>query len=258
MEICPLASGSSGNCIYVGSKEAKILIDAGISASRIVKSLSKIGPNLQDIDALLLSHEHVDHCREVGRISRVYQIPVYLNLKTCQAAGSYLSGAWATRYFEHGQPVQIKDLFIKPFPVFHDAVSPSGFRINDEDSAVGIAVDLGVVTEEVKENLRDCEVLVIESNHDLKMLITGDYPWHLKQRIRGQMGHLSNRDAGETIREILKEGKLRKVYLAHISQNNNRPEVAVETVRSCLNDGLSPDFELHLTWHHKMSKCIKV
>lgn len=258
MEICPLASGSSGNCIYVGSKETKILIDAGISAARIVKSLTHIGHNLEDIDALFLTHEHVDHCREVGRISRNYGIPVHLNLKTYWAGRSYLNKAWNIRYFDHRRMVRIKDLFIKPFPVFHDAISPSGFRINDENTTVGMAVDLGVVTEDVKENLRDCEILVIESNHDLSMLITGDYPWHLKQRIRSQMGHLSNKDAGETIREMLREGKLRQVYLAHISQNNNRPEVAVQTVKGCLGDGLWPDFELHLTWHHKMSKCIKV
>jgi phosphoribosyl 1,2-cyclic phosphodiesterase len=115
-----------------------------------------------------------------------------------------------------------------------------------------------VVTEEVKENLRCCEVLILESNHDLDMLINGDYPWHLKQRIRSQVGHLSNEDAGRTLKEISEEGRLKKVYLAHLSQNNNRPEVAIETVRSYLKSLSSKNLELLLTWHHKMSKCIRI
>lgn len=258
MQICPLASGSSGNCTFVGSNNTKILIDAGISARRIARSLNKIGVNLRGVDALLITHEHLDHCREASKISKSYQIPIYLNQETFNACRLYLNGSEEINHFETSRGFHLKDLFIYPFPVFHDAISPSGFRIKDDHTSLGIAVDLGVVTGVVKENLRGCDAIILESNHDLEMLIDGDYPWHLKQRIRSQVGHLSNRETGKTIRELLKEGGLKKVYLAHLSQNNNRPEIAISTVKSCLKDFPRHNLEILLTWHHQMSKYIRV
>lgn len=258
MQICPLASGSSGNCTFIESGDTKILIDAGISTRRIGRSLAKIGVNPRELDALLITHEHGDHCRETSRISTAFRIPVYMNQKTYEICRCFLNGKEEMRYFNIGKSLHIKDLFVFPFPLFHDAQAPVGFRIQDENTSLGMAVDLGVVTDQVIKNLKDCETVILESNHDLDMLINGDYPWHLKQRIRSQVGHLSNRDAGKTLKELFGGGRLRKVYLAHLSQNNNRPEVALNTVKSRLENLGPEDLEIMLTWHHKMSKCIKI
>jgi len=257
MKICLLASGSSGNCTLVASTDTATLIDAGISASQTVERLKMINVEPKSIDALLITHEHIDHCREAGSLSRELGCPIYVNERTLSAIRGYLNGREEIRLFKTGEAFSIKAFFIQPFRIFHDAIDPCGFTITDGHVKLGVATDLGAVTDSVKQHLKECDMVILEANHDLSMLLNGSYPWDLKQRIRSEVGHLSNDACGKALAEIAKAGRLKKVFLAHLSANNNTPELALSTVQSYLNscqnavelllaprDAMSPVIEL--------------
>lgn len=257
MKICLLASGSSGNCIFVASTDTAILIDAGISVTQIIERLNAIGVNAESIDALLITHEHIDHCREAGNLSCELDCPIYTNERTLSAIRGYLSGDEEIRLFKTNEGFSIKAFFIQPFRVFHDAVDPCGFTISDGRAKLGVATDLGVVTDPVKQHLKECDVVILEANHDLDMLINGSYPWDLKQRIRSEVGHLSNGACGKALAEIAKAGRLKKAFLAHLSANNNTPELALSTVQSYLNSCQNA-VELLLTYRDQISSVIEL
>jgi phosphoribosyl 1,2-cyclic phosphodiesterase len=263
MRICTLASGSSGNCTYVESESAKILIDAGISAKRVRAALAKLDVTLNQIDALLITHEHSDHVNEAGIVSIASGCPIYSTERTYAAFWNLLSGHEKICHFQIGHDFVIKDLQIHPFRVFHDAVDPCGFIIRgrglfaEHAKQVAIATDLGTFTPQLTMLLQKCEVLVLESNHDLEMLIKGDYPWHLKQRIRSEVGHLSNRACAEAIASLASFGYLKRVILVHLSESNNHPEKAVATIEECLKDSPSK-IELIVAPREEISKIIKL
>ena len=239
MRLCLLASGSSGNCAYVAAGETQILIDAGISLSRVVRELEAIGADPDGIDALVISHEHSDHCSEAGRLAAAFRCPVYVSVRTLPRARRALTGHEPLELFRVGDALTIGNLRLQTVRVFHDAADPCGFLIEGERRArLGIATDLGAVTPPLRRVFRECEALVIEANHDLAMLLSGPYAWHLKQRIRSPVGHLSNDAAAELIADLAETGRLKRAILAHLSEENNRPELALETVRSRL-DGRS-------------------
>jgi phosphoribosyl 1,2-cyclic phosphodiesterase len=262
MEICLLASSSSGNCTYVSAGETQILIDAGIELARIRSALSEIGADQGRINGLLISHEHGDHCCEAGRVASGLGCPLYISERTLPRVRRALGDHQAIQRFRVGERLTIGDLSIRTFRLFHDAVDPCGFLIegpshrSDRLVRVGIATDLGTVPEQLKALLRGCEALVIEANHDLEMLQGGDYPWDLKQRIRSPVGHLSNEAAAELIAELVRLGSLKVVILAHLSENNNRPELALQAVESRL-DGLFR-CEIHLSYHDRRSEMIEL
>ncbi len=262
MKFCLLASGSSGNCAYVAAGTTQILIDAGISLARIVQELDEIGADPERVDALILSHEHGDHCRELSRVALGLGCPVYISDRTLPHARWALSNHESVRTFHAGDSLTIGDLQIHTFRVFHDAVDPCGFLIEGPSHQGGvrtrlaIATDLGTVTAHLRQLLRGCEGLVIEANHDLDMLMNGSYPWDLKQRIRSPVGHLSNRAAAELIGELAQQGTLKKAILAHLSQQNNRPDLALCAVQSRL-DGLFR-CEVHLSHQDQRSEVLEV
>ncbi len=229
MTVCMLASGSKGNCIYVGAGDKALLIDAGLSGREIERRLSQRRLSPDGLQAIVVSHEHTDHIRGVGVLARRYRLPVYISAETESAALSQLGSLPCTRYFRTGVAFSLPPFTLHPFPVSHDAVDPVGFTISRNDCRIGIATDLGVATGLVKEHLKACHLLVIEANHDPDMLINGPYPWPLKQRIKSRNGHLSNAAAEDLLRAVM-HTHLKHVVLGHLSETNNTSGQALKIV----------------------------
>ncbi len=235
MRVCLLASGSKGNSIFVEAGAVKLLIDAGLSAKELLSRLSVIGVEGRQLDAILISHEHSDHVRGAGALSRKLKIPLLVTDPT-RRAGNALLGKTTISEFESGSPFSFHDVVIDPFPTTHDADDPVGFIIECVEGRIGIATDLGIATRLVQEKLKGCRVLVLESNHDEEMLANGPYPWPLKQRIRSRHGHLSNTESAALLDETLHPG-LEAVFLAHLSEVNNNPGMALKSAKMTIESG---------------------
>lgn len=237
MKFCSLYSGSSGNCLYLEDGSTKILIDAGVSGKSIEKNLKHIDVNPEEINALLLTHDHIDHIKGAGILSRRYNIPIYANQGTWDIALKSLGKIAGQNMvvFTSNQEICINNLCILPFSIHHDAKEPVAFTITNGKSKVGILTDTGEVTQDMTECLSDCDLAIIESNHDVEMLKVGPYPYYLKKRILGGNGHLSNNDASQAILGLVQKG-LKYVILAHLSQENNFPELAYETTYALLTE----------------------
>lgn len=233
-----LASGSKGNAVYVANEETSLLLDSGLSGVEIERRLSAINVNPSDLDAIVVSHEHADHVRGVGVLSRRYDLPVYISRKTCRAATSQLGNIKTFQHFECGTGFSINSLHVHPFSISHDADDPAGFTFQSNGAKAGIATDLGIATNMVKEHLRDCGILILEANHDPEMLMTGTYPWPVKQRIKGRSGHLSNEDSRNLLSALFHQN-LSHVVLAHLSEENNTPEKAMATVGQALTRSMA-------------------
>ena len=236
MRFCVLAGGSKGNSVYVSDGTTAILMDAGLSGIEIQRRLQSLGIHPQDLDAIVVSHEHADHIHGVGVLSRRWNLPVYLNEKTRLAGESRMGCLNEIREFECGLDFTVNTLSIHPFSLSHDAEDPAGFTVHRDHLKLGIATDLGIATSMVKLHLRDCDALILEANHDPRMLENGPYPWPLKQRISGRCGHLSNEDSRNLLAEV-RCANLRHVVLSHLSEQNNCPETAVRAVSEALSDG---------------------
>lgn len=225
MRFIPLGSGSRGNATLVEFGSTRLLVDAGLSARALNARLDAVGIPAGDIDFILLSHDHGDHVRGAERFSRVNDVPVVCSTETLDAMdrSEHHFASWS-RLSENG-PMRLGDCKVEPFPVPHDAARPVGFVIEGEGLRIGMATDLGCATTVVLERLRGCHLVMIESNHDPEMLLNGPYPWHLKQRVAGRTGHLSNDDAASLLRDVV-DDSCRAVVLAHLSEQNNTPELA--------------------------------
>lgn len=232
--LCVLASGSKGNSIFISNGCTSILIDAGLSGIEIERRLKFRGLSPEKLDAIIVSHEHSDHIQSVGVLSRRFNLPVYISHKTSQAASSKIGRTHDLKNFECGTTFNIDNFKIHPFSISHDAEDPAGFTIEQNGGKIGIATDLGIATTMVKEHLKECDLLVLEANHDPDMLTNGPYPWPLKQRIKGRTGHLSNKESKNLLMEI-KHERLSHVILAHLSETNNTPEKALSMVGPALN-----------------------
>ncbi len=234
MIFCPLYSGSSGNSIFVSSEKTKILVDAGLPGKSIENAMNQIGQTAADIDAIFVTHEHTDHTKGIGVLSRKYDIPVYANEDTWNAIKGTLG-----KIKEHNikifdkSAVNIKDLEVESFNISHDAVCPSGYSITSGKKKACIATDLGYFSQEVKNYIQDADVVLLESNHDVEMLKFGPYPYPLKRRILSNIGHLSNEDCGNAILSIV-NSKFKNVILGHLSKTNNYPDLAYQTVINIL------------------------
>lgn len=238
MEVTILGSGSSGNCTLLQTEHTAILVDAGFSGRRTVQKLAPLGCDLADIDAIVVSHEHADHVAGLGAICKNHSMPVFANRLTAEAVQDELAAApnlripW--RIFTTGQPFEIGDLLIESFSIPHDAADPVGFTIRHRHLAIGIVTDLGHATKLVLERLRHLDLLILESNHDLKLLQDDPVrPWATKQRIMSRHGHLNNDAAAAVAAEIVTD-RLRHLFLAHLSQDCNRPEIACRVVGQTL------------------------
>jgi phosphoribosyl 1,2-cyclic phosphodiesterase len=221
-----LGSGSSGNCAYIETPEARILVDAGFSPRQIRKRLEGIGRVAESLTAIMITHEHSDHINGLVGIAKKLDIPVYCNRGTKEEMERYLDAQFNCRLFETGASFEIADLLIDTFSIPHDAQDPVGYLLRTPSGNIGFVTDLGHMTKLVIERVRSANVLVLESNHDVKMLQDCPRrPWSLKQRILGRHGHLSNVDAAEAAAQIM-SADLKHLYLAHLSRECNKPELA--------------------------------
>lgn len=231
--VCVLASGSKGNAVFISSGSTSILIDAGLSGIELERRLKSQAISPENLDGILVSHEHSDHIHGVGVLARRYNLPVYINNKTREASIVRLGNVDEFITFECGNTFNIKDLTVHPFSISHDAEDPAGFTLHNNGTKIGIATDLGIVTTVVKEHLKDCAMLILEANHDMQMLADGPYPWYLKQRIKSRTGHLSN-EASNNLLQQIQHDRLKHVMLAHLSETNNTPEKALHEVSQAL------------------------
>jgi phosphoribosyl 1,2-cyclic phosphodiesterase len=226
MKVCTLASGSSGNSLFIETKRTRILVDAGISSRQINARLKTLDVQMPDIDAVIITHEHTDHTAGLPYIDA----PVYVASTTVFY--------WKDRVknlheFDPGSQFLIKDLLISPFAVPHDALDPVGFTIQTDHKKLGIVTDIGSVTNLVRERLKGSNILILEFNHDQQMLLYSSYPWELKQRIKSRLGHLSNEEGARLLNNLVHDG-LCHVVLAHLSEENNNPRAALEAAYSVL------------------------
>jgi len=251
--VCLLASGSKGNSIYISDGTTNLLLDAGLSGKAIENRLARHGLAAGDLTAIIVSHEHSDHIRGVGVLSRRYGLPVYISAATLRAAPQ-IGKLAQSHSFSVGTPFTIHTLQIHPFAISHDAADPAGFTIANNGLKVGVATDLGIATAMVRERLRAADLLILEANHDVQMLYNGPYPWPLKQRIKGRTGHLSNEDTRQLLTE-LKHDRLRHVVLAHLSETNNDPGLARETVVPALDNA---DIPLTVSGQDRCSAMIRI
>lgn len=226
IKLCVLASGSSGNCTFIGTETTRILIDAGLSARKTAARLAEIGEKIEEIDAICVTHEHHDHIAGIRVLHKKHGIPVYANGGTMQGIRAAAKGVeLAGLQFTTGSPFEIGDFCLEPFSISHDAYEPVGFVIRSGGRSIGLATDIGIVTNLLREKLRTCDVVVIEANHDEAMVHEAPRPWSLKQRILSNQGHLSNRASAGLIAEIGGEG-LAHLFLAHLSADCNSPSHA--------------------------------
>jgi phosphoribosyl 1,2-cyclic phosphodiesterase len=250
LTVCVLASGSKGNAVYVSDGQTAVLVDAGPSGVEIERRLGSCGLAPDRLQAIVVSHEHADHINGVGVLSRRYRLPVYLNRKTAGAA-KRIGRLHCVNSFDCGSVFHIGNLHIHPFSLSHDAEDPAGFTIQTNGIKIGLATDLGVVTAMVKEHLKGCRALILEANHDTRMLIDGPYPWPLKQRIQSRLGHLSNTDSRQLLCEVA-HADLEHVILAHLSEINNTPETALNAIAPALT-GTRTRFEVAV-----QDRCTKI
>ena len=225
MRFASLGSGSSGNALLVEVDRTRVLFDCGFGLGEVKARLARLGLAPDDLDAILVSHEHEDHAGGVARLSRRHEIPVYLTYGTFCAMGAAGEGLAATTFIDSHSPFAIGDVEVRPFPVPHDAREPAQFVFSDGDACVGVLTDVGDLTPHIVQVLSGLEALVIECNHDREMLASGPYPASLKQRIASRLGHLDNQTTAALVRE-LDRSRLQHVIAAHLSQQNNTPELA--------------------------------
>lgn len=236
MKIRTLMSGSSGNAIYIESRENRILIDAGQSGKCLAHALDEAcGLTLDKLDAVLITHSHSDHVVGAGVISRRYKLPLYATEGTWQEMEQSIGSIKPElkHFFDSGDCLEIGDINIESFPTSHDALDSVGFVCSSGGKRVGIATDSGVFTARMARVLNNVDCLLLEANHDPEMLVKGRYPWPLKKRISGALGHLSNSEAGRALLKAMGE-KTKKVLLAHLSEENNRPQLALDSVEEVM------------------------
>lgn len=234
MEICILASGSKGNCIYIAGGGTALLIDAGLSAKETLRRLDVAGIEKEAINSILFTHDHSDHCKGARVLSKKIEAELYANEGTAAVIENYDRKLQSSfNIFDSCSPFEINDLRIEPFPVPHDAGDPVGFVLDDGSARIGVVTDIGQATSLAKDKLQNCDMIVVESNHDVELLRESDRPWSLIQRIEGRSGHLSNEDAAELIGAAA-SGKLKNIVLAHLSEDCNTPRLARQTTMEAL------------------------
>lgn len=230
---CPLASGSRGNSIYFGTKQTKVLIDAGISSKAIVQRLQALDIEISQIQAILITHDHVDHIQGLRVLAFKYGIPVFANQETAKGIVEFFHDCPRFKIFSTGETFNFGDLEIHPFSIQHDTMDPVGFAIRVGDIKVGLCADLGIVTPLVRHSLLDCDFLYLEANHQPEMVWASARPMVYKQRVLSRYGHLSNEACGELLTQIW-HPKLQHVHLAHLSSECNSPEKALSVISQIL------------------------
>jgi phosphoribosyl 1,2-cyclic phosphodiesterase len=232
-----LASGSTGNAFYIGTDEKKILVDAGMSGKQLEQLFQGVDVNPKNLDGILVTHEHSDHIKGIGVFARRYNLPIYANEKTWSAMDG-LIGKIPTEQkftFDMGTVKSFGNLDVESFGVSHDAAEPMFYVFHHEGKKVALVTDLGYVSDRIKGTVKDADALIFEANHDVSMLQMGHYPWSIKRRILSDVGHVCNEDAGLALAEIIGD-KTKRIYLAHLSKDNNMKDLARLTVKQTLEE----------------------
>lgn len=264
MIFCSIASGSSGNCIYAGSGRASVLVDAGLSGIRIERGLRSFDRTLSDISAVLVTHEHADHVKGIGVLARRYGLPVYATEGTLGAIRENASIGKIPEGLVHvvraDEMFSIGDLTIQPFAIMHDAAEPVGYRICSDGKSCAVATDMGCYDDSIISHLTNLDVLLLEANHDVRMLEAGPYPYYLKRRILSDHGHLSNETSGQLLSQVLHDN-MRHIFLGHLSHENNYEALAYETVCQEVTASDTPynskDFQITVAHRDVVSESIE-
>lgn len=249
---CPLASGSKGNCTFVGTKNTRILIDAGLRVKPLIERLAEIDVMPDTLQAVLVTHEHIDHIVGVVAFAKEYKIPVFANADTARGLVEVLGARPSFKIFSTGDPFCFGDLEILPFSIPHDTRDPVAFTIQTPDEKMGFCTDLGAPTSLVRKHLELCDYLVLEANHEPSMVHACSRPQVYKTRVLSKQGHLSNRDCGKLLASVFHPG-LKHVHLAHLSSECNTEEIALRVVREELGDR---HVEIGIAYQDKVSKPI--
>lgn len=264
MYFCSLASGSSGNCQYIATENTSILLDAGLSGKYISNGLEHINADISNLKALFITHEHSDHVKSAGILMRKFGVTLYVTEATFQIIepklGKYVPEKVVI--IEKEKDILVGDIIVHPFAISHDAVDAVAYSFKKDDIKISIVTDLGHVPLDLLMKIMDSNLLMIESNHDVDMLNAGRYPYPLKRRILSNKGHISNVSAGETIvRALTYNAPLGHVVLGHLSQDNNTPELAYETVKSILEENgltVGEDISLDLAYRNRVGKLYRI
>ena len=261
LSIAPLFSSSSGNSIYIGSEKTNILLDAGVAGSKIEKSLKEIGILAEKLDGILVSHEHTDHIKSIGVLSRKYDIPIYANEKTWQGMEKKIGPVSSKNIvvIDHGD-FYIGEIGVNPYSVSHDGADTFGYSFYHQDKKISIMTDLGVATKKLAECVSGSNIVLLEANHDVEMLKCSKYPYYLKRRILSNKGHLSNEDSAKMAYELALRG-VKGILLGHLSRQNNFYELAYQTVAGHLTKmGVVPgkDVALAVAYRDKTTGFFKV
>ncbi|HAJ69700.1 MAG: MBL fold metallo-hydrolase [Alkalibacterium sp.] len=251
LRISVLASGSTGNVTYIETDQTKLLVDCGFSGKKTIEMLNKINRRPQDLDAILVTHEHTDHIKGVGILARKFDLDIYANQKTWQAMEPKLGKLKVEQkhHFGKEKTLSIGDIDIQSFGVSHDAVDPQFYAFQKNNKRFVVLTDTGYVSDRMRGLVKDADAYLFESNHDLSMLRMGKYPWSLKQRIISDKGHLSNEDGALALSEIIGDNT-KRIYLGHLSKENNIKEIAHQTVEDILlrkDTGVNEQFRLYDT-----------
>ncbi len=260
VKVSVLSSGSSGNSIYIDDGKHSFLIDAGLSGKKIINRMKDIDADPDDLDGIFVTHEHKDHIKGVGILSRRLDIPIYANEGTWAACENELGKLKSKHIKSFKGDFSFGNFDIRPIGISHDARSPVAYVVYRNDKKMVFATDMGYINDELMEELTDLDLLLLESNHDIDMLMSGSYPRFLKRRIRGEKGHLSNDAAAEILPQLI-NGRCPQVLLGHLSQENNNPKVAYLTVENILKKKdlvVDKDLKLDLTYQHKPTKIYKI
>ncbi len=266
MRFCSIASGSSGNCAYIGSEETNLIVDAGISGKRIEAGLCGLDVEAGRLDGILVTHEHLDHVKGLGVMTRRYHLPIYASRGTIEALIKTKDMANTPQELFHevraDESFKIKDLLINPIRISHDAAEPVAYRFDEGEKAAAVVTDLGTYDQYILDRLKGVKALLVEANHDVRMVETGKYPYYLKQRILSEKGHLSNESAATLTLDLLDKGEfLRYLLLGHLSRENNLEELAYETVRMELKmlgkSSIPKDFRLSVAKRDVSSECFE-
>lgn len=246
IEICALASGSNGNCYYVGNEKEAVLVDAGITARQLKLRMHARGLDIEKVKAIFISHEHIDHVRGARVIHKQMNIPIFFTKNTYEKTHEK-SRPVTYHYFDPEIPVCIGEFTVHPFIKDHDATEPCSFRVETVVGSVGVFTDIGIPNDALKSHLSACRAVFMESNYDHEMLMNGPYPYYLKQRVASNHGHLSNEQSVEFIDEFGGE-QLESVFLSHLSAENNTPEKAMEEFKT-----LHGRLDVYMTSRHEPS-----
>ena len=265
MRVLNIASGSSGNCTYIGTEKTHVLIDTGISKKRILEGLKNADICIEDIDAILITHEHIDHILSLGVLERKYEIPIFTTkgtangIKKCASVKEFNYDLF--NIIDEDVPFEINDINFLALKTSHDANQSVCYKFAHDNKTGAIVTDLGIYDDYLTNNLKNLNFLMLESNHDVRMLEVGPYPYPLKQRILGNKGHLSNECAGQFLDKILNDN-INEIMLAHLSKENNTSDLARWTVESEIDASdskyKSNDFEINIAHHDTCSKIIEL